>query len=163
MIPLSAARSYAPKAYDYTELTDDVRQNINKLAEAIKTKGYVVDMTEAISVAILLTYDTLSLENNDAVAEVVRARGSFSNLSERLNNLSVEDINKNLGKIDQSYLTDELIAQIAGTASVNAIPADNSITEIKIADGAVTIEKLAFTAEDFLGSYLASDNESWEV
>lgn len=140
-IPLSVARSYAPKAYDYTELTDDVRQNINKLAEAIKTKGYVVDMTEAISVAILLTYDTLALENNDALAEVVRARGSFSNLSERLNNLSVEDINKNLGKLDQSFMTDELLQQMAGNTPVNATPPDEGVTTTKLADKAVTYEK----------------------
>lgn len=172
MIPLSVARSYAPKAYDYTELTDDVRQNINKLAEAIKTKGYVVDMTEAISVAILLTYDTLSLENNDAVAEVVRARGSFSNLSERLNNLSVEDINKNLGKIDQTYLTDELIQQIAGTAPINAVPADGSITNIKLANKSVSVEKTdyltksknLFNKDDIVrGGYFSNTTGEWVV
>ena len=34
---------------------------------------------------------------------------------------------------------------------------------IEVKDGTITLEKLAFTVEDFLGSYLAIDGESWEV
>ena len=45
--------------------------------------------------------------------------------------ISVKQINKNTGKIDQSYLSDELIQMIAGDAPVSMIPADGSITPIK--------------------------------
>lgn len=34
---------------------------------------------------------------------------------------------------------------------------------IEVKDGTITLEKLAFTVEDFLGEYLASENESWEA
>ncbi|MEB7723381.1 polysaccharide deacetylase family protein [Mammaliicoccus fleurettii] len=58
--------------------------------------------------------------------------------------ISIYDINKNLGKIDQSFLSDDLIKQIAGNANVNAIPADNSITTEKVTNKAVTPEKTNF-------------------
>ena len=45
--------------------------------------------------------------------------------------ISIKQINKNTGKIDQSYLSDELIQMIAGDAPVSMIPADGSITPIK--------------------------------
>ena len=45
--------------------------------------------------------------------------------------ISVKQINKNTGKIDQSYLSDELIQMIAGDAPVSMVPADGSITPIK--------------------------------
>jgi hypothetical protein len=43
--------------------------------------------------------------------------------------ISIHQIYKNLGKIDQSFLTPELLAQIAGTAGVNVITATKSVTE----------------------------------
>lgn len=59
-IPLSVLRSYSPRPdeLNFGELTDDVRQNINKLANYIATAVYGVDIREAMKVAILLTYDT---------------------------------------------------------------------------------------------------------
>ena len=53
---------------------------------------------------------------------------------EKMNNggmISINQINKNSGKIDQSYLSDELIQMIAGTSPVSMVPADGSITPIK--------------------------------
>ncbi len=74
----------------------------------------------------------------------------FQRLQIELNGLlkkgevSIFDINKSLGKIDQTFLTEELIQQIAGNANVNAIPADNSITTEKFANKAVTPGKTNF-------------------
>ena len=53
---------------------------------------------------------------------------------EKMNNgdmIAINQINKNSGKIDQSYLSDDLIQMIAGNAPVSMIPADGSITPIK--------------------------------
>lgn len=134
---------------DYTHLTESEKKNINLIAKAIRNKAYGIDVRESIALAIELMLDIFSKENNDAYAEVVKARDEFGSLDERLddivadlNNLSVSQINKNLGKIDQTYLTDELIAQIAGTAEINAVPADNSLTSSKYVDGSITSSKL---------------------
>ncbi|MEB8335808.1 hypothetical protein [Staphylococcus saprophyticus] len=59
-------------------------------------------------------------------------------------NIGVNDIDLNKGKIDQTMVSDELLQQIAGNASVNATPADNSITTNKLVRGAITPEKTSF-------------------
>ena len=128
---------------DPTHLTETERKNINLLATAIRQKMYGIDVREAIALAIELTFDTLAKENNDAYGEVVQARGVWDTLEKRLDNLNVADINKNLGKIDQTYLTDELLEQISGTAPINAVPADGSLTTDKYANSSVTGVKIA--------------------
>lgn len=45
--------------------------------------------------------------------------------------IGIYQINKNLGKIDQSYLSDELLAQMAGTTPINNVVGDQTITPIK--------------------------------
>lgn len=47
--------------------------------------------------------------------------------------VSVADINKNLGKFDQTYMTDEFLQQIVGNAPINSVPRDKSITMNKLA------------------------------
>lgn len=59
-------------------------------------------------------------------------------------NIGVNDIDLNKGKINQTMVADELLQQIAGNASVNATPADNSITTNKLVRGAITPEKTSF-------------------
>ena len=58
--------------------------------------------------------------------------------------LSVKDINYNLGKIGLSELSDDVIKAISGNANVNAVTADGSIVTPKLASDAVAIEKTAF-------------------
>ena len=43
----------------------------------------------------------------------------------------VSQINKNKGKFDQTYMSDEFLQQMAGTTPINAVPADKSITPDK--------------------------------
>lgn len=58
--------------------------------------------------------------------------------------LSVNDINYNLGKIGLNELSDEVIKAMSGDAKVNAVVADNSITTPKLNSEAVSTEKTAF-------------------
>lgn len=58
--------------------------------------------------------------------------------------VTVSDINTNLGKIGLEHLSDEVIKAIAGTAPVNAVVADGAVTTPKLASGAVSILKTNF-------------------
>ncbi|WP_145464347.1 M14 family metallopeptidase [Staphylococcus hominis] len=86
----------------------------------------------------------------DIINKEMLSAEEFEQLQITLNGLlkrgdvSVSDINTNLGKIGLSHLADEVIQAIAGTASVNAIPSDLSITTNKIANNAITPEKASF-------------------
>lgn len=84
------------------------------------------------------------------VAEGQLTEEQYQNLLMLLNGLvkkgevTVSDIDINLGKIGLQHLSDEVIKAIAGTANVNAVPVDGSITTEKLADKAVTPLKTSF-------------------
>ena len=46
--------------------------------------------------------------------------------------VTVADINKNKGKLDQTYMSEEFLQQMTGGTPINATPADGSITENKL-------------------------------
>ena len=79
-----------------------------------------------------------------SLPEIAGARRGYDTLAESLQNLSPSMLNPNLGKLTQNHMSDELLAQIAGNAAVNAIPADGSLTTSKYADASVSKEKTNF-------------------
>lgn len=58
--------------------------------------------------------------------------------------ISITQINRNKGKIDQTYLAEELLQQIVGNTPINAVPANKSITKMKLASKAVTENETSF-------------------
>lgn len=58
--------------------------------------------------------------------------------------LSIYDINYNLGKIGLDQLSDDVIESIAGDAAVNAIPSNGSVMTSKLSNDAVSREKTSF-------------------
>ena len=79
-----------------------------------------------------------------SLPEIAGARRGYQTLIESLNNLSFNMFNTNLGKVTTNMVSDELLAQIAGDAVVNAVPADGSLTTEKFADKSITPEKATF-------------------
>ncbi|WP_200415934.1 M14 family metallopeptidase [Virgibacillus salexigens] len=70
--------------------------------------------------------------------------------------LSVNDIDKNKGLLDQSFMSEEFLEQIAGNTPINSVPADESVTTGKIADNAIVPSKTNFfykTPNIFDGEY----------
>lgn len=99
---------------------------------------------------------------NKMVVEGQMSAAQYSQLITTLNGLikkgevSVSDIDKNKGKLDQTYLSDELLQQMAGNTPINAVPADGSITNVKIVDRAVGNSKISDYAVDT--NKIASDS-----
>src|SRR5699024_1880586 len=54
------------------------------------------------------------------------------------------DINKNLGKFDETWMTDEFKQQMAGDTPIHSLPADRSITNEKLAENSVDEDKISF-------------------
>ncbi|WP_281512201.1 polysaccharide deacetylase family protein [Mammaliicoccus vitulinus] len=88
---------------------------------------------------------TLNLLNDGKLTDA-----QFQDLQIALNELvkkgdvSVNDINTNLGKIGLSHLSEEVISAITGEANVNLIPEDGSVTTSKVADKAIEPDKTNF-------------------
>lgn len=74
----------------------------------------------------------------------------YSDLLKELNGLisrgdvSIYDIDKNKGLLDQSFLSEELLKQIAGTAPILSTLADGIVTNNKVAGRAITPDKTTF-------------------
>ena len=85
--------------------------------------------------------DKLVIEGKLTPDEYAKIIASLNGLVKK-GDIDVSDINKNLGKIDQTFLTDELLQQISGNAPINAVPANGSLTTQKYANKSVTSEKL---------------------
>ena len=79
-----------------------------------------------------------------SLPEIVGARRGYSTLAESLGNLSVNMVNKNLGKLDQTFMTDEFLQQIAGNTPIHSVPAYNSITNSRLTNHAVTQNTTTF-------------------
>ena len=95
--------------------------------------------------------DAIDTINDDAAALDKRITSNFNVLSSEIDTkvgvndkIPLANLDKNSGKIDQTYLSDDLIQQIAGDAAVNAVPADGSLTTEKYADDSVTAAKVDF-------------------
>ena len=121
----------------------DFRNRINQLIDVVNSIGTSLNDLVVKGVMTTEQYSQLLTAINGLVkigeinvdtlsAELRREIEQINNKVDK-GNVSVSDINKNLGKIDQTFLSDELLQQIAGTAPINAVPADNSITLKKLA------------------------------
>ena len=148
---------------DWSHIDADTFHQISELVKFIREKGYGSDTREAIAQALERVYHDALISGN-ANMEVSMARKHFKDLASRLDasdsqlssataqlaqkvdkgNVSVSDINKNLGKLDQTFMSDEFLHQMAGNTPINAVPADGSLTTGKYADGSVIPDKTSF-------------------
>ena len=73
--------------------------------------------------------DTLGQRMDDTTTQLAQIEQNKISKGE----VTIYDIDKNAGKFDESYLSEGLISQIAGTTPISPIPADYSITKNKLA------------------------------
>lgn len=133
------------------------RENLNNINSNFDELFRIVETVRDVS---------LELVNDGKLTEE-----QFQRLQIELNGLlkkgevSIFDINKSLGKIDQTYLTEDLIQQIAGNADVNAIPANGSLTTNKYADKSVTPDKTDFikVSSNLLNKHDVTKNKQLDV
>lgn len=95
----------------------------------------------------------------DLVAKGQLTPAQYATLIQSVNALiskgevTFEDIDINQGKLLPKHVSEELLRMITGDAPINAVPADGSITTVKVADKAVTPDKTTmFTQSENLAS-----------
>lgn len=132
----------------------DFRNRINQLIDVVNSVGITIDELVVKGVMTTEQYTQLIIAINGLVKTgevgIDSLNTELKNELDKINSkidkgdVSVFDINKNLGKIDQTFLSDELLQQIAGNTPINAVPADNSITTNKLSDDSVSPAKTTF-------------------
>ena len=147
--PLDESTARTGYYKDWTHIDADTFHQISELVTFIREKGYGADTREAIAQALERVYHDALISGN-ANMEVSMARKNFKDLASRLDasdddlrNINVNWINKNLGKLDQSFMSEEFLQQMTGNTPINAVPADRAITTKKIAKKAITSEEVA--------------------
>lgn len=170
-----------------TESTNEYKKRIEEIKQSIENEPYMAKMREDIAEGISKTgirqatveeqfqsvIDETTGKDVISAPEIILARGWATTLGERLdsneadiankmdkntNNISVAQINKNFGKFDQTFMSDEFLQQIAGNAPINATPADKSVTTEKLASKSIKTKVL----DDQLQKYIAKSLE-WEL
>ena len=58
--------------------------------------------------------------------------------------ISVTQINKNLGKFDETYMSESLLAKMTGEGTFGTVPEDKSITSIKLASKSIKANNTDF-------------------
>ena len=150
LMPLDEATARDGYYKDWTHIDADTFHQISELVKFIREKGYGSDTREAIAQALERVYHD-AMKSGNADMELSMARKHFKDLASRLDasdndmrNISVDWINKNLGKLDQTFMTDEFLQQMAGNTPINAVPADYSITTKKLSGRVVNPNSTTF-------------------
>lgn len=160
--------------------------HINKEKEMIASTRFILDVQQSLATKfndsllededfpvlkqLILEIQKASNINDSAASSVTTYSGNkienikenlSSQIKEKMNigdDISVNQINKNLGKLDQTYMTDEFLQQIAGNTPVNATPADGSITEIKLANKSLTPSKFSDETLNYMKGGIVAKN-----
>jgi len=125
-------------------ITDNKLSNASgQIKDKITTLNGIGDIKEKTNKS---DFDTYKAEN----AALMLEKLTESDINTLLSKTDVQsvigfaDINKNLSQIDETMLEPELLAQIAGTAEINATPAPLGVLTGMVAEKAITKSKTAF-------------------
>ena len=109
------------------------------------------------------------IENNkkiqDIITKIIRNKNNIENITTQMDiktseiknlndnkmdkntkDISVTQINKNLGKLDETYMSESLLAKMTGEGTFGSVPEDKSITTIKLASKSIKANNTDFIA-----------------
>ena len=135
---------------DFSHLTDEELLNGIKalnIPDYIRTKSYGVDVRETLA---QMTEMLMQLAYNQGMSPQ-QAKEWVSQLNNKIDK----------GKVTMSDLSQEIKEAFTGGAV--AVVGVDAVDTVNVKDGAITIEKISFTAEDFLSDYLTEENEGWAI
>ena len=135
---------------DFSHLTDDELLNGIKalnIPDYIRSKSYGIDVRETLA---QMTEMLMQLAYNQGM-NPQQAQDWVSQLNNKITK----------GKVTMSDLSQEIKEAFTGGAV--AVVGVDAVDTVNVKNGAITIEKISFTAEDLLGDYLTVENEGWAI
>ena len=135
---------------DFSHLTDDELLNGIKalnIPDYIRSKSYGIDVRETLA---QMTEMLMQLAYNQGM-NPQQAQDWVSQLNNKITK----------GQVTMSDLSQEIKEAFTGGAV--AVVGVDAVDTVNVKNGAITIEKISFTAEDLLGDYLTAENEGWVI
>ena len=135
---------------DFSHLTDDELMNGIKalnIPDYIRSKSYGIDVRETLA---QMTEMLMQLAYNQGM-NPQQAQDWVSQLNNKITK----------GQVTMSDLSQEIKEAFTGGAV--AVVGVDAVDTVNVKNGAITIEKISFTAEDLLGDYLTVENEGWAI
>ncbi|WP_040929064.1 hypothetical protein [Nosocomiicoccus massiliensis] len=139
------ADSVLNEAKKTNDMNKNVQQQINTLIAENGTSD--AEVLQARIDAEGNEYPVLKdrLDESDAqLADIGQQKADKTYVDTKLSDISVLQINKNKGLIDQTFLSDELKQQMAGTTPINAVPGKGSLTKDRFSKNAISQEQTSF-------------------
>ena len=134
----------------WNEWVPGTNMTLSEVLDALKSASIGLDVKDKLYWSFFKVVQEAVKEGN-ANFDVEMAKGHFKDLASRLDagdtdmrNISVDWINKNLGKLDQTYMTEEFLQMMAGNTPINAVPAINSLINRQYSLGSVSADKTNF-------------------
>lgn len=146
------------KAIEQTERVDTLIKENPQPSEVVDARGnfpILRDRLDSVDSQLEQAFDEIN-DLDQQKADITYVNEELSHKMNRGESITVNQIDKNAGKLDQTFMTEEFLQQMAGNTPINAVPADNSITTAKLVDGAVTSAKR--TARGHIGSLVISSS-----
>ena len=124
------------------------------------------DGAKLASKQIIVTVDESSIDEEaiesanefNAFTDALKKVNNIDNKMNKGDSISVSQINKNLGKLDETFMTDEFLEQIAGNTPISSVVADNSITSDKLVSNSVINSKIQDNSIDENKIWFLEDN-----
>lgn len=135
---------------DFSHLTDEELLNGIKalnIPDYIRSKSYGIDVRETLA---QMTEMLMQLAYNQGM-NPQQAQDWVSQLNNKITK----------GQVTMSDLSQEIKEAFTGGAV--AVVGVDAVDTVNVKNGAITIEKISFTAEDLLGDYLTAENEGWAI
>ena len=83
----------------------------------------------------------------EVLSELEKTNEELDNKANKGESISVLQIDKNKGKFDETYMTDEFLQQMTGNTPINASVTGGGITTEKVAKKSITVSKTNFLKE----------------
>ena len=117
------------------------RSILSNVGEIIETEDTTVEK-------LLNDLEATKSEVSSQIKDVANKK-----LDKNTTDISVYQINKNLGKFDQTYMTDEFLQQIAGNTPINAVVGDNTVSNDKLMNDCVDYNNVTFIKKSIMNLF----------